>query len=89
LIEKLPQVVKQKMMKVGKFQFGPRPQDLDNAKIIKLITYPDGGFIFGEGVLNEKSFFIKEGRGMCMYSRGGVYEGWWKANKRHGKGRSY
>jgi hypothetical protein len=77
------------MMKLGKFQFGPRPQGYDNAKIIKLIQFPDGGLHFGEGSLDNKGFFTREGRGINIYATGGVYEGWWKASKRHGIARSY
>lgn len=42
----------------------------------------DPGEYIGQTILNG----VKEGQGTCTYKNGNMYEGDWKANKRHGKG---
>jgi hypothetical protein len=77
------------MMKFGKFQYGPKPQGEDNAKVMKLQSYLDGGIYFGEGNLEHNGKFIRDGRGIDIFSSDAIYEAWWKEGKKNGRGRSF
>lgn len=42
-------------------------------------------FVVYEGEMT-KGYCLREGRGVCLYNNGTLYEGEWKRNKEHGKG---
>ena len=68
--------------RIGKYNFESKPPK--NLEIQQLTFYNDGSKYFGQ--INPRTN-NKEGHGIKVYKIGGIYEGLFKSNKMHGKGR--